>query len=192
VSAPAAADVRPARRARPPISFVAAVVPAHDEARRLGRCLDALARAVATARATGLAAHVVVVLDGCTDASAAVCAGRPGVVVVRGAWRRVGAARAAGCAAALEGAAGEWIPAAATWLASTDADSVVPFDWLTHHVRLADRGADAVRGAVGVDDWSGWAPSVRTAYLTAYRHDPHHPHIHGANLGVRGSAYLDA
>jgi hypothetical protein len=168
----------------------------HDEAERLGRCLDALDRAVATARAAGLEAGVVVALDACTDGSEALCARRSGVVVVRGGWRRVGAARAAGCALALDLAGRGGVPPHGVWLASTDADSVVPFDWLTHHARLADRGADAVRGTVAVNSWAGWpagvAAAYRAGYAAGYRGGDLHPHVHGANLGVRGSAYLAA
>ena len=175
-----------------PLARVVAVVPAHDEADRLGRCLDALDRAVATARTAGLAARVVVVLDACTDGSAARVAARRGTFVVHGRWRRVGAARAAGCAAALRDAAAHGTGPAATWLACTDADSTVPFDWLTHHARLADRGADAVRGTVVVDDWTAWPAAVEAAHRAGHRADERHPHVHGANLGVRGSAYLAA
>ncbi|WP_198954729.1 glycosyltransferase family 2 protein [Kineosporia sp. R_H_3] len=179
-----------------PLRQMWAVVPAHDEAERLGRCLDALDRAVTTARAAGIAAGVVVVLDACTDGSQALCAGRPGVVVVRGDWRRVGAARAAGCARALDLAGRAAVPPDEVWLACTDADSAVPFDWLTHHARLADRGADAVRGTVAVTGWAGWpagvAAAYRAGYAAGYRGGDVHAHVHGANLGVRGSAYLAA
>jgi len=84
------------------------------------------------------------------------------------------------------------VPPDAVWLASTDADSVVPFDWLTHQVRLADRGAEAVRGTVDVRDWRCWPPEVGRAYAAGYHGVDGHPHVHGANLGVRASAYLAA
>ncbi|MFN0281277.1 MAG: glycosyltransferase [Kineosporiaceae bacterium] len=169
-----------------------AVVPVHNEVARVGRCLTALDRAVATARTAGLRAGLVVVLDSCSDGSEVHCSQRPGLVVVRGRWRRVGSARAAGCATALRRARRGGVPAEAVWLANTDADSTVPFDWLTHHVHLADRGADAVRGTVVVDDWSRWPGRVQAAHRGGYRSDDRHLHVHGANLGVRGSAYLEA
>ena len=52
------------------------VVPAHDEQDRIGACLEALATAVATLRHghPDVSVHVTVVLDGCTDDTAALVA----------------------------------------------------------------------------------------------------------------------
>jgi hypothetical protein len=171
------------------------VVPVHDEEELLPGALDALATAVAVLREAvpAVSVEIVVVLDACTDASVTACAGRPDVVTVRSRRRCVGAARARGCALALGRSP---VPAEATWLACTDADSRVPADWLCHHRGLADTGVDAVLGAVAVRDWTGWPPHVPAAYATAYRAAVRgvdgHDHVHGANLGVRGSAYLTA
>ncbi|MBO0921891.1 glycosyltransferase [Cellulomonas sp. zg-ZUI222] len=170
------------------VAHVAVVVPVRDEELLLGRCLTALdvARRTLLER-TGCTAGVVVVLDACRDASAQVAA-RHDVQTLRLLAGDVGAARRAGVAAALATA-----PTApgGTWLACTDADSEVAADWLVEHVRLADAGADVVVGTVHPDpadltaaQWAAWRAA----------HVPGRPngHVHGANLGVRGSAYLRA
>ncbi|WP_255366563.1 glycosyltransferase family 2 protein [Cellulomonas sp. KH9] len=182
-----------------PVTHVAVVVPVRDEEVLLGRCLAALgaARDALLARG-GCTVDVVVVLDACRDGSAEVVARHVGARVAAGADSGVrvlhldagdvGRARRTGVAAAL--AAGPTDPAA-TWLACTDADSVVTADWLVQHVRLADTGADVVVGTVHPDpadltpaQWAAWRAT----------HVPGRPngHVHGANLGVRASAYLRA
>jgi len=171
------------------IGHAAVVLPVRDEERLLPAALDAVERAADRARATGVTVDVVVVLDSCTDGSARVCAARAGVVVRHTAAGRVGAARAAGCGHAL---ATSPVAPGRTWLACTDADSVVPQHWLVHHLRLAGAGADAVLGTVRVPDWRSWPGAVRTAYDAAYHGVEGHPHVHGANLGVRGNAYRAA
>ncbi len=99
--------------------------------------------------------------------------------------RRVGLARRAGSSVALAGAAAP----DRLWLASTDADSQVPVDWLTGMVGLADDGADLVLGTV-VPAGDPLPPGVSEAYDAAYVHADGHPHVHGANLGIRASSYL--
>ena len=42
-------------------------------------------------------------------------------------------------------------------------------------------------------DWSGYQPATRTLFSERYNGGTGpHPHVHGANLGVRASAYLQA
>lgn len=166
---------------------VAVVVPARDEEKLLPACLDsvvAAAHALARQRPE-LTVDVVVVLDRCTDRSADVVAGYGAVRAVTSAAGCVGAARAAGVAAALRGAGDP----ARTWLANTDADTQVPTDWLLAQVGLADEGVDLVLGTVVPHD-------LETLVLKAWtqRHElaEGHRHVHGANLGVRGSAYRAA
>ncbi|MGH8462583.1 MAG: glycosyltransferase, partial [Pseudomonas sp.] len=52
--------------------MIAVVIPAHNEARRLGRCLKAVTAAAAQAEKAGQQVEVLVVLDRCTDTSAVV------------------------------------------------------------------------------------------------------------------------
>ncbi|WP_432546197.1 glycosyltransferase family 2 protein [Kineococcus sp. SYSU DK004] len=173
--------------AAPPVARVLVVVPARDEERRLPRCLAALDRAVAAARTP---ADVVVVADSCRDRTAAVAAAA-GARVVQVAAGSAGAARAAGVRVALgdlAAAPGPVAYPAAVWIACTDADSRVPPGWLRHQLLLAAAGADLVRGTVRLA-----RPPAR--WLAAYRAavgEDGHPHVHGANLGVRADRYLAA
>nr|WP_285574360.1 glycosyltransferase [Actinoallomurus iriomotensis] len=144
------------------------VVPAHDEQERLPACLAALRDAL-----------VVVVADACTDRTAEV-ARRHGAQVVEIAARNVGAARAAGVRALLRHGV--------SWVATTDADTLVPADWLDSQLRYAARGWDAVVGTVEVTDWAGHPPRRVAAYAGHYARDP--APVHGANLGFTAHAYV--
>ncbi|GHC85024.1 glycosyl transferase [Nocardiopsis terrae] len=167
---------------------VVVVVPAHEEAASIVPCLRAVH---ASLRLCGVAPerrHSVVVADDCTDATAAL-ARREGARVVEVAHRNVGAARRAGAARALELVRPRAMED--VWLATTDADTLVPVHWLPAQLALA-RTADAVVGTVEVRDWSERPSWLAEHFARTYplaRADGH-PHVHGANLGVRASAYL--
>jgi len=163
------------------------VVPAHDEAELLPACLAALRSAADVA---GVPVRLLVVADACTDATAAVAAAA-GAEVIRIRARNVGAARAAGLARLL-GRTGGTDPAA-MWLATTDADTVVPPGWLRRQLSYADQGWDVVLGTVTVTDWTGHPPHAAAVFAAMYGFgEGPHPHVHGANLGIRASAYLAA
>ena len=78
-----------------------------------------------------------------------------------------------------------------TWLANTDADSQVPENWLVRQLEFAEAGADAVLGSVEPDP-AGMDPELRRRWLERHPFEEDHPHIYGANFGVRASAYLAA
>ncbi|NAZ87549.1 glycosyltransferase, partial [Kineococcus sp. T90] len=103
---------------------------------------------------------------------------------------RVGAARAAGVAVALHEEAGA--DARGTWVACTDADSRVPAGWLRHQVAAATAGADLLLGTVRLAGPAWRDAQWRAAYARGLGPDARHRHVHGANLGVRVSAYLAA
>jgi glycosyltransferase involved in cell wall biosynthesis len=170
------------------IRAVGVIVPAHDEQDRLPSCLAAL-RAAARALG-GTPVHLVVVADACRDQTAQAARDGGAAVVTIGA-RCVGAARAAGVREALR-----WtrpLDPAEVWLATTDADTLVPASWLRHQARYADRGFDAVAGTVRVTDWSGYRAAVRSLFAARYgQARGSHRHVHGANLGFRAAAYLQA
>ena len=169
------------------IESVGVVVPAHNEETLLPTCLAGLWRA---AEAVRIPVHVLVVADTCTDgtvATARSCGAR--VISIRD--RNVGAARAAGMTELLRLTAGP--DPSAVWLATTDADTVVPPDWLRRQVGYARQGWDVVLGTVAVADWDGHPPNVPAAFEARYEFGGGpHPHVHGANLGLRASAYLAA
>ena len=169
------------------VEAVAVVVPANDEEELLGRCLAAVEVAARTAvtRREDLQVLVVVVLDACQDGSARI-AGAAGVRVVEIEARRVGIARAAGVERAAELLSR--LLARRVWVACTDADTVVPPDWIAHQVAAAESGADLVLGRVRPD------PHDLDAATGARWREQHLApgvgvHVHGANLGVRLDAY---
>jgi glycosyltransferase involved in cell wall biosynthesis len=169
------------------IEAAGVVVPAHDEEALLPACLAALRR---TTRALHVPVHLLVVADWCGDRTAAVArAGGARVISIQA--RRVGAARAAGMRELLRLTSGS--DPSAVWLATTDADTVVPPGWLPRQFEYANAGWDVVLGTVTVADWDGHPPHVPAAFEERYTFSgPHHPHVHGANVGIRASAYLAA
>lgn len=157
--------------------MIGVVVPAHDEQELLPACLASIRVAAGHPHLAGVTVHVITVLDTCTDDSVQVAGDALTVDV-----RNVGRARAAGCQLLLA--------RGVHWLATTDADSIVPPDWLAVQVGLARRGADAVAGTVRVDSWDQQPARVRTAFETTYGTPADgHLHVHGANLGVSAAAY---
>lgn len=134
----------------------------------------------------GIAVHVVPVLDACSDDSGE---SAPGALEVQA--RNVGTARAAGFAHVLGREAGR--PLEQVWLATTDADSTVPPGWLAEQLRLAAGGAEVVAGTVRVRDWSQQPAGSARAFRATYGvPGAGHAHVHGANLGLSGLAYVDA
>jgi hypothetical protein len=171
------------------IRSIGLVVPAHDEESLIGGCVLALRRAASRLPAD-IAVHLITVADSCTDAtgSAALAAGAA-TVAIRA--RNVGAARAAGMAEVLRRT--RHLNPAHVWLATTDADTIVPSYWLTRQVQHADQGWDVVLGTVTVTDWAGQPPHLQARFTAHYAYGTGpHPHVHGANLGVRASAYQAA
>lgn len=163
--------------------MIGVVIPAHDEQRCLRECLKSIQQAARHPGLLGEAVTILVVLDACTDASAAIAASL-GVATLAISARNVGRARAAGAERQLE--------AGARWLAFTDADTVVSPGWLAAQVGL---GADAVCGTVSVSDWSPHGlhlDRVRRHFAEHYLDADGHRHIHGANMGVCAAAYRRA
>jgi glycosyltransferase involved in cell wall biosynthesis len=164
----------------PSLREIVVVVPAHDERDRLGACLASVSAAASRVAAP---VRVLVVLDGCTDGTEGVLTGAVQAISISA--RNVGAARAAGFIAAAPD------PDAGIWLATTDADSVVPADWLS---KQAAHHRDLMQGSVGTVsvDWQEHSPITRLRYDRLYRvRDGQHGHVHGANLGVRADAYWE-
>jgi glycosyltransferase involved in cell wall biosynthesis len=146
------------------------VVPAHNEQEHLPACLATLRGAV-----------VIVVADACTDRTAEE-ARRGGATVIEVGARNVGVARAVGVR--------ELLRRGASWVATTDADTLVPPGWLNAQLEYAARGWDAVVGTVAVADWTGHPPKRPAAYAHHYAGD--RAPVHGANLGFTAHAYVTA
>jgi cellulose synthase/poly-beta-1,6-N-acetylglucosamine synthase-like glycosyltransferase len=166
---------------------VAVVVPARDEQARITAAVASVTGALDRAREAGLvrSSIVVVVADACRDATAALAEaalGDAGTVIDVTA-RCAGAARAAGSAVALAELGAD---RSRVWLANTDADSTVPLGWIVRQLDAAARGTELLAGVVDLD---GDDPEVRRAFARSeYRRAigrDHHPHVHGANLGIR-------
>lgn len=193
------------------VARVEVVVPARDEESLLPRCLESLVHAVQQARRVTptTAFGITVVLDRCEDDT-------PGVVrraAERARWLGVrlsavevveeratapagaasppvgvGTARDVGARAALARSAAEGTPPEQVWLACTDADTVVPPWWLAEQVAATEQ-ADLVLGTVQPDELSD--PEVAGSWFAQHVLTEGHEHVHGANLGVRGSTYLE-
>ncbi|PRY14551.1 glycosyltransferase [Kineococcus rhizosphaerae] len=164
---------------------ISVVVPARDEETTIGACLDALA---AAARHCPVPVDVVVVADRCQDRTERI-ARAAGVRVLLSGAGQVGAARAAGVRAARALRPVE--PADEHWIASTDADSLVPAGWLGWHAQIAAADVDLLLGTVRLAGPAGAHRAWRERYA-AGEWATGHVHVHGANLGVRASTYLAA
>lgn len=160
--------------------MIGIIVPAHNEQYFLDDCIKSLVAAASHEELGGEAVEILIMLDDCSDDSAAVAQAH-GVYTLACGYRNVGMTRAAGAQLMLE--------RGARWLAFTDADSVVPYAWLAEQMSAK---ADAVCGIVQVKDWSEHPEQVRQRYDALYRPVDDHRHVHGANLGVSSSAYLRA
>ena len=177
--------------AHPAVTAIGVVVPARDEERLLPACLDALTTAADRVQAVcGTTVDLLVVLDRCVDGSAGVVAARPRVRSLSLDVGTVGLARAAGLTDVVSRHGLLSQERQDLWLATTDADSTVPPDWLVRQVELASSGADVVLGTVDVDDWSEHPAHVEQRWRSSYDPRDGHPHVHGANVGLRAEVYL--
>lgn len=177
------------------IMRVVVVMPAHNEARHIGKALAALKSAADALQGEHpeMDVSIAVVLDSCADRTADITAayvsGDPRFGAVNVKLRSAGASRACGIRTALDHTPRDW--AARIWLATTDADSTVPEHWLVRQVELANAGADAVLGSVEPDP-EDVDPAILRRWLELHPFREDHPHIYGANLGMRASSYLAA
>ena len=176
------------------------VVPARDEARRIGACIEALA-----AQTVGRDAFaVIVVLDDCSDDTHAVvddatrrC--RLDATVVPGPGRGSGPARKVGmdlaCDRLLEAGRSDGL------IASTDADSRPATDWLERQLAHLARGSQAVAGRIELDPLEAARlpdevlrrrardAGERLARVRSVDPDAQHHHFAGASLGVTADTY---
>jgi glycosyltransferase involved in cell wall biosynthesis len=167
------------------IDVVAVVIPASDEQALISFCLDALA--VARARVVDqVEVRVVVVLDNCTDNTDLAVANYPWVETVRGHFGSAGSARAAGVRYLRASCVNS---PSSIWLANTDADSTVPPNWLSIMLAEAEGGTHLVLGTVLPE--RGLREQVERAWFRCHRLVDGHPHVHGANFGIRADVYQE-
>lgn len=188
---------------------VAIAIPARDEAASIGGCLAAIEVAAARAAAWLASLTVVVSANNCSDDTAAVASAFPARRInlqVHNVQLDPGDAHAGGARRAALECAARLLPADGI-LATTDADSNVAHDWLEALLGAFAQGADAVAGAITLDDserrrlpaLAGRDAEWRLAGLLAALEDrldprPHDPaprHIWawGANLALTLRAY---
>jgi glycosyltransferase involved in cell wall biosynthesis len=173
------------------VQQVAVIVPAADEEDRIDACLRALNEARDRLLESELdvdRVDIVVVLDACTDKTPSVVEHytvEDHVHAITSDARRVGAARQRGVLKAMSLCSS----VEHMWLASTDADSTVPSNWLIGMANAANAGFQVVLGTVlpGAE----LPPLLHAAWSAPHQLTEGHPHIHGANLGIRGDTYLE-
>jgi len=183
------------------IGGIVIAVPARDEFDRIERCVSSLLRAIDAlgmwTEPRSIAVVAVVASDGSTDGTnellERLAALEPGVIAIRGNWNAAGGARRAAVDHGLAILAAHGIASDAVWIATTDADTAVPADWLMRHVHMAESGHDALAGIVELSDDHDRTAEVLASFSASYPlGESDHEHVHGANLGIRASAYLDA
>jgi glycosyltransferase involved in cell wall biosynthesis len=171
---------------------ISVLIPARNEEALLPQCLRSVLRAVEQLPTT-VTWDVIVVVDSSYDRTREIAErmlrGRGCVLTTQAGL--VGEARALAVEAALKRYGG---PAATCWLANTDADCCVPESWLLDQLMLAAQGVEAIAGTVDVDSFLEHGYEVAERFHSSYvlYADGTHPHVHGANLGVRADVYLRA
>jgi glycosyltransferase involved in cell wall biosynthesis len=173
-----------------PFWSIGIVVPARNEEASIEPCIESIRRSCEEARLRDY--WIVIVADSCTDDT--VLRARRAVAgvgeVLECSAGSAGSARRRGVDAVLEHFSDKDLTQ--LWIANTDADTLVPRDWLTVQLRLADAGITGVAGIVKLAE--GGSPLAHEVYRQTYllRPDGTHGHVHGANLALRADAYVDA
>lgn len=161
------------------VDEVCVVIPAHNEQDLLQDCLDSLS--VSHHKLGSLhpqvTCRVIVALDDCDDRSADIVT-RSGATAVPVHHQNVGAARRDGVRTALSQSDA---PLHQIWLASTDAD------WLAGFLDAATRGYQVVAGMVRPS--GTLTPQEQRSWNEHHQYVEGHPHVHGANLGIRADIY---
>jgi glucosyl-3-phosphoglycerate synthase len=176
------------------------VVPARDEERHIGACLEALAGQTVTTSAF----EVILVDDASTDATVGAARAKaaqhglqltilPGPGAGSGPARRLGMDAAAARLRELELPHG--------LIATTDADSVPAPDWLARQLAHVAEGAEVIAGLIELDeaDAAALPPAVlrrrradadrRLAEVIRVDGEAGHHHFAGASIGVVAEVY---
>jgi cellulose synthase/poly-beta-1,6-N-acetylglucosamine synthase-like glycosyltransferase len=172
---------------------VGVVVPACNEEATIEACVVSIRDALA-ACAEAASSWIVVVADSCADSTvelARAALGDSGTVI-ECAVASPGLARRRGANDVLRHFATQ--PQGHIWIANTDADSQPQSDWIMRQLQLADDDYCGVAGIVHIQRADVERPEILQAFWSDYAlyADGSHPHVHGANLGIRADAYMDA
>jgi hypothetical protein len=167
-------------------------MPVHNEGERLPAALAALDEAFLRLADHSIDARLAIVLDDCSDQSETIVrdwtrgASHVTTSVLTSYAHNVGVARQTGCRSLLR----TWwySDPSDVWLATTDADSEVPPDWLTHQLDCKKRNIDFWAGRVEVTDWSGRAGPTSRLWNEAYHRES--APVHGANMGISAKLFL--
>jgi glycosyltransferase involved in cell wall biosynthesis len=172
------------------IRHICILIPARNEEQLLARCLSSIILAVKLLPST-ITIDIILIVDASNDNTFrlgnSLLKDKGSVIEVN--RTNVGAARKAGAALAL--ARCHYHPSQC-WITNTDADCEVPTTWLLQQVEIAATGYQGIAGIVKVDSFAEHNREVPQRFATSYtiNHDHTHPHVHGANIGVRADAYL--
>ena len=170
----------------------AAVVPARNEAATITDCIESILRSATAAGMGHDRFEVIIVADSCNDDTAGLARRALGGrgVVIEACAGSAGQARAIGTSRALARWATRRSP---VWTVHTDADSIVPEGWLHRQRCVAEIGFAAVAGVVEIASLAEHSARTARRYHRFYAGPgDDHPHVHGANLGVRDDAYRAA
>jgi glycosyltransferase involved in cell wall biosynthesis len=166
-------------------------IPARNEQDTIAACIESID---AAASAVVWPVHLVIAVDCCTDATGHLAAQVPVQhctrAVVSGTWAGAGAARRAAVTHGLS-LIGSERRLRRVWIANTDADTIVPPDWLATQLRYSTM-CQAVAGIVDLDPTQVPTSILHRFRTTYHRRADSHDHVHGANLGVRATSYLAA
>jgi hypothetical protein len=179
------------------IRAVVVALPVRNEEFHIAGCMRSVFKAIDELDSSVLVVFAVA-MDSCTDGTAGIVANvasdRSCVQVVSGQWCSVGDARRAAVACGLRWLAGSGFDRPESiWVATTDADSRVPTDWLAQQITLAQSGYDAIAGSVELLTDQDRTDAVDELFRRNYQTGPSsHTHVHGANMGMRAAAYMAA
>ena len=182
-------------RSRTAVRF-GVVLPVHNEEELLPAALTALDRSTGHVSGLSVAFGIIIVLDACTDRShdvASVWQQDPDgpwsgeIDIIEVDVGNVGQARQIGFEALLS----RWsdVDPDDIWLATTDADSEVPLNWISSQLAMRSEGGQVWAGAVTVADWSGRREGTAEIWRESYEAECHP--IHGANFGIEAALYRE-
>lgn len=173
---------------------IGVVLPVHNEELQIGDAMRAVRTALLHPDVVSHDCRLAIVLDSCDDGTAKIVDSwrdrrfLKRLSVIECGSGSVGKARQIGCKALLN----EWgdLDPTRIWIATTDADSEVPPDWLAVQSIRHDAGYDFWAGRVAVRDWS--TRGDKTASEWSLRYSGEVAPVHGASLGFNAAAYLEA